>query len=256
VLAGPGSGGKTTCCKRVPPSWRTLCDDETLVLRNNVAQYAAHPFPTWSEYLLKHSSKTWDVRKNVPLQAVFFLEKAERDEVVPLGNGQAAVVLSNSSIQVCRRTWGALRREETREIKKKLFYNACAMAENVPSFILRFGLTGRFWEKIEEALDKVSSKEKSMPKKNNPLANSTIVLREEFDDWAILFDPDSGEGFGLNPVGVFIWKLLDGKHSLDDILKDLRENCEEVPDEAKEHLKNFIHDLKELGFVGYEIQNE
>ena len=95
-----------------------------------------------------------------------------------------------------------------------------------------------------------------MTDKTNPLANSMIVLREEFDDWAILFDPDSGEGFGLNPVGVFIWKGLDGKHSLEDILKDLRENCEEVPDEAGEHLKNFIHDLKELGFVGYEIQNE
>jgi hypothetical protein len=26
----------------------------------------------------------------------------------------------------------------------------------------------------------------------NPIANPLIVLREEFDDWAILFDPDTG----------------------------------------------------------------
>jgi hypothetical protein len=47
----------------------------------------------------------------------------------------------------------------------------------------------------------------------NPVANPLIVLREEFDDWAILFDPDTGNAFGLNPTGVFIWKLLDGKPS-------------------------------------------
>ena len=43
------------------------------------------------------------------------------------------------------------------------------------------------------------------------LANPVAVLREEFEDAAVLFDPDTGEGYGLNPVGVFIWKLLDGK---------------------------------------------
>jgi SynChlorMet cassette protein ScmD len=51
--------------------------------------------------------------------------------------------------------------------------------------------------------------------KNNktPIANPHVVLREEFDDWAILFDPDSGRGFGLSPTGAYVWKLLDGKHT-------------------------------------------
>ena len=43
----------------------------------------------------------------------------------------------------------------------------------------------------------------------NPVANPLIVLREEFDDWAILFDPDTGSAVGINPVGVAIWKVLD-----------------------------------------------
>ena len=74
----------------------------------------------------------------------------------------------------------------------------------------------------------------------NPIANPLIVLREEFDDWAILFDPDTGNAFGLNPTGVFIWKHLDGKHGMEDIIKKLRDEAEDVPEDAGEHARQFI----------------
>ena len=91
--------------------------------------------------------------------------------------------------------------------------------------------------------------------KSRPIANPLIVLREEFDDWAILFDPDTGSGFGLNPVGVFIWKLLDGSHTKDDILKKLKKDCEAVPDnEAETHIDEFIKDLVDRGLAGYEVK--
>lgn len=93
-----------------------------------------------------------------------------------------------------------------------------------------------------------------MSDNDKPIANPLIVFREEFDDWAILFDPDSGEGFGLNPVSVFIWKLLDGKHTVQNIIIELRENCEDVPDDADERVKAFVDDLIERGYAGYEVQ--
>jgi SynChlorMet cassette protein ScmD len=86
-----------------------------------------------------------------------------------------------------------------------------------------------------------------------PVANPLIILREEFDDWAILFDPDSGDGYGLNPVGVFIWKLLDGTHSLDDILSKLRDHCENVPGNAERDITEFIRQLIDRGLAGFEI---
>ena len=58
-----------------------------------------------------------------------------------------------------------------------------------------------------------------------PRANPNVLLREEFDDWAILYDPDTGHGFGLNPMGVYLWKLLDGEHTVDRILKTLQQAC-------------------------------
>ncbi len=86
--------------------------------------------------------------------------------------------------------------------------------------------------------------------KDKPTANPSIVLREEFDDWAILFDPDSGDTLGLNPIGVFVWRHLDGAHKVEDILENLQNNFEAVPDEAKDHLRDFIQGLVERGLAG------
>lgn len=85
-----------------------------------------------------------------------------------------------------------------------------------------------------------------------PIANQNVVLREEFDDWAILFDPDTGNAFGLNPVSVLIWKNLDGKKSEEDIVKIVKDNCESVPEDANQHVKDYIKELVEKGFAGFE----
>jgi len=94
----------------------------------------------------------------------------------------------------------------------------------------------------------------SVKNDNKPLASPSIVLREEFDDWAILFDPDTGNAFGVNPVGVFVWKHLDGQHTIQDILKELNDACEAIPEDAEDHLKDLIKDLADKGLVGYEAK--
>ncbi len=92
-----------------------------------------------------------------------------------------------------------------------------------------------------------------MTNTDKPIANASIVLREEFDDWAILFDPDTGKAFGINPVSVFIWKHLDGTNTIDDILRELRINCDNVPEAAKNHIEEFIQDLVDRGYAEYNL---
>ena len=94
-----------------------------------------------------------------------------------------------------------------------------------------------------------------MTENNKAVANSMVVLREEFDDWAVLFDPDSGDASGLNPVSVFVWKRLDGKHTYEDILAELCESCENVPEDAEDHIWEFVNDLVERGLAGYETSS-
>jgi SynChlorMet cassette protein ScmD len=91
---------------------------------------------------------------------------------------------------------------------------------------------------------------------DKPIANPLIVLREEFDDWAILFDPDTGNGFGLNPVSVFIWKRLDGEHSVKEILDELRMECKDAPDNAGAHVEEFLEELLKNGLTGYGFEKE
>ncbi|MEI7788970.1 MAG: SynChlorMet cassette protein ScmD [Chlorobiaceae bacterium] len=91
---------------------------------------------------------------------------------------------------------------------------------------------------------------------NKPLADPLLVLREEFDDWAILFDPDTGDSFGLNPVSVFIFKHLDGRHTLQSIMTELLDKCEDAPDDAEQYVREFIDDLVERGFAGYALGAE
>ncbi len=89
----------------------------------------------------------------------------------------------------------------------------------------------------------------ALNKDGAPMRNPFIVLREEFDDWAVLFNPHTGCGFGVNPVGVCLWKFLDGEHSIDGLLTALSRNALDVPESAREHLITFLRELTEHGLA-------
>ena len=89
-------------------------------------------------------------------------------------------------------------------------------------------------------------------KQEYPVALSVVVLREEFDEWAVLYNPDTSDAVGINPVGVAIWKLLDGRHTLTEIASEVQARFEEVPETAADDLAAFIHNLEERGFVAKE----
>jgi SynChlorMet cassette protein ScmD len=89
---------------------------------------------------------------------------------------------------------------------------------------------------------------------NKPIANPVVVLREEFDEWAVLFDPDTAKAVGINPVGVAIWKLMDGERNLEKIVAEVKDRFEDVPETAFEEVTAFVSNLAESGFVGYELQ--
>jgi SynChlorMet cassette protein ScmC len=152
LLAGPRETGKTTCCRRIPKPWHALCDEETLIVRNDQKEYLAHPFPTWSEYLEERSKRAWNTQLHIPLCVIFFLQQANRDEVIHLGPGEAAVLVYQSAVQMMYRYWKDLDHKVLRTKKKRLFENACQLSESVPAFRLHVSVNGRFWEKIEAVL--------------------------------------------------------------------------------------------------------
>jgi len=89
---------------------------------------------------------------------------------------------------------------------------------------------------------------------DRPIANPVAVLREEFDDWAVLFNPDTAEAVGINPIGIVVWKEMDGRHDLDQIMAAVREQFADVPEAANEEVSAFVDDLAQRGLVGFEME--
>ena len=90
-----------------------------------------------------------------------------------------------------------------------------------------------------------------------PVANPTAVLREEFDGWAVLVNMDTGASMALNPTGIMVWKLIDGKSTLEEIVQAFKaqfhfDSTPAVPDTVKEDVQTLLTMLAEEGFVGYE----
>ncbi|MBM4147810.1 MAG: PqqD family peptide modification chaperone [Lentisphaerae bacterium] len=83
-----------------------------------------------------------------------------------------------------------------------------------------------------------------------PVPNPVVVLREESDDWAILFNPDTSAAVGTNPVGVEIWKQADGTRSLRDIAATVARRFSNVPEGASGEVLSFADELARDGFFG------
>ncbi len=92
-----------------------------------------------------------------------------------------------------------------------------------------------------------------MNQTDRPIANPIVVLREEFDDWAILFNPDTAAAAGINPVGVAVWKRMDGKRSLNEIVSEIKGAFEDAPEATLEEITAFVDTLAAQGFAGLEL---
>ena len=90
---------------------------------------------------------------------------------------------------------------------------------------------------------------------DRPIANPIVVLREEFDDWAVLFNPDTADAVGTNPVGVAVWKRMNGNGSLADIVSEIQNEFTNTPDTVFKEITTFIDKLAEHGFAGLELES-
>jgi hypothetical protein len=89
-----------------------------------------------------------------------------------------------------------------------------------------------------------------LPAGTRLLANPNLVLREEEDEAAILFDPDSGAVRVLNVTAVAVWKLLDGTRTFDQLLAALGEEFDAMDANAAGQVAKLLNDLAAFGAVG------
>ncbi len=146
--------GKSTACSRLIQPWHALCDDETIIVRNKLSGFLAHPFPTWNDLIIRNQKlKSWDVQKSVKLKTIFFLEQSNTCEVIKIKPIEASYLIFKSSWEVFSKYGDDLKKENIRLLRKIVFNNACVMGKSIQAYILRLTLDCRYWEIIEDLLD-------------------------------------------------------------------------------------------------------
>jgi hypothetical protein len=87
-----------------------------------------------------------------------------------------------------------------------------------------------------------------------PTANPDVLVSEEDNGWAVLVNLDTGNSFALNPTGVFIWNMADGKKTVGDIIREIRGTFSGVPQGIEGDVCGLAARLKDRGFFGREIK--
>ena len=153
ALAANGGVGKSTASRRLPPPWRSLCDDTLLILKDHQGNYWAHPFPTSSQFVDDGTGGMWDCNHAVSLKALFFLKQALEEHAEQLAKHEAVGRLVNSAQQASGPVERGLDEDQRRTQRITRFDSICALAMAVPAFDLHLSLHGDFWLEMARVLE-------------------------------------------------------------------------------------------------------
>ena len=83
------------------------------------------------------------------------------------------------------------------------------------------------------------------------IRNPDVVLHEEDEDGALVFNPDNDQVKVLNRTGFFIWNLCDGRHDLESMLFALENSYRGTDDhQVSQQVASFIDEMVTSGFIG------
>jgi hypothetical protein len=68
---------------------------------------------------------------------------------------------------------------------------------------------------------------------DRPIANPLVVLREDFADCAVLYNPETNDAVGLNAVGVAVWKRIDGQRDLAQLVAAVGDVFADIPETVR-----------------------
>jgi SynChlorMet cassette protein ScmC len=151
LLAGRSGTGKSTSCRRLPATWRALCDDEVLIIPGPGNRYYGHPLPTWSRVITGTERPLSSVNESRRIDMLFLLEQHGEDEISSVGSGEALFFVLNLAMDKWRR-FTKPGSEDRRTSSHLIFRNVTEFLRRVPVRRLRASLDGQFWMHMEQAL--------------------------------------------------------------------------------------------------------
>ena len=81
--------------------------------------------------------------------------------------------------------------------------------------------------------------------------NPDVVLRDEDEEGALLFNPDTNQVLVLNATAVHVWKLCDGARDVPAIVSAVKAEFDAAPEATVEaDVGKFVDSMVAGGFVG------
>lgn len=77
----------------------------------------------------------------------------------------------------------------------------------------------------------------------------SLVVREESDHYAILYDPDTGGCYAINPVSVVVCRALEGGRPVEEAVSEIRSHFADAPETVDEDVKAFVDSLVRRGLA-------
>ncbi len=77
-----------------------------------------------------------------------------------------------------------------------------------------------------------------------------VQVQHDFNDHAVVYDPEKSVAFSMNEIGSLIWKALEEKGTIEHCVEVLQEKYEDAPDNLDVIVTNYVDTLIQRGLVG------
>ncbi len=88
---------------------------------------------------------------------------------------------------------------------------------------------------------------------STPVKNPAVLARKIVGDELVLVNADNASSLALtNQTAVTVWERIDGKNTVQDIIKEVEHHFQDVPQTVSNDVLDFIDILTRDGFIGFE----
>ncbi len=136
------------------------------------------------------------------------------------------------------------------------------LEEIADSYSKKFGISriealSKLWNMCQQLwknhslLDLKKNKKGDIMSQTKHIQNPDVNLREEDEDGALLFNPDTDQVKLLSQTGHYIWKLCERERSVEEIINAFNKDFDDVPEaQVKTDVEEFLKQMVDSGFIG------
>ena len=88
---------------------------------------------------------------------------------------------------------------------------------------------------------------------DKPFPNPLTICEHGPDGWTLLVNPDTGAAIAVNRTGALIWKLANGRRTVDGIVAGVCRRFPNAPGSVNDDVAALLCTLSHEGLVGREI---